>query len=243
MEDLQISLVAVVLLLAANAFFVAAEFALVKVRGYQLEQAGTGSSAAARLSVRMHRKLDAYLAACQLGITMASLGLGWVGEPAVAALLEPALARIGVTGPALHTIAFVLGFLIFSSLHIVVGEQVPKTYAIRKPTPVTLALAYPLHWFYLIAFPLNWALDRANAGVLRLLGVRGGPHHEIITEDELSAIVDRPSITDPWHWFSAPLRLTIGPTSAATVTRCTVSFLASSTLTSATSAICPAWLK
>ena len=190
MDNLQVSLIAIVVLLAANAFFVAAEFALVKVRGYQLDQAGTETSAAARLSIRMHRNLDAYLAACQLGITMASLGLGWVGEPAVAALLEPALSKIGISGPALHTIAFVLGFLIFSSLHIVVGEQVPKTYAIRKPTPVTIALAYPLHWFYLLVFPLNWLLDRANAGILRLLGVEGGPHHEVITEDEISAIVD-----------------------------------------------------
>lgn len=190
MENLQLSLVAIVLLLAANAFFVAAEFALVKVRAYQLDQANLGTSSAARLSVRMHGNLDAYLAACQLGITMASLGLGWVGEPAVAALLEPLLSKVGVAGPALHTIAFILGFLIFSSLHIVIGEQVPKTYAIRKPTPVTLALAWPLHGFYLLVFPLNWLLDRANAGILRLLGVEGGPHHEVITEDELSAIVD-----------------------------------------------------
>ena len=189
-DDIVFSLVAVGALLAANAFFVAAEFALVKVRGYQLTQATTSSRRSAALSVRMHGNLDAYLAACQLGITMASLGLGWVGEPAVAALLEPALSRVGVTGPSLHTISFLVGFLLFSSLHIVVGEQVPKTYAIRKPTPVTLALAYPLHWFYLLVYPLNWALDRANAAALRLLGVHGGPHHEVISEDEISAIVD-----------------------------------------------------
>ena len=190
MSSLTYSLVAVVILLAANAFFVAAEFALVKVRGYQLDQAVSQQRRAAILSARMHANLDAYLAACQLGITMASLGLGWVGEPAVAALLEPLLARVGVTGPALHTISFVIGFLIFSSLHIVVGEQVPKTYAIRKPTPVTLALAYPLQLFYWLVFPLNWLLDRANAGILRMLGVAGGPHHEVISEDEISAIVD-----------------------------------------------------
>lgn len=189
-DNIGYSLVAVGALLAANAFFVAAEFALVKVRGYQLDQASTRNRRSAALSVRMHGNLDAYLAACQLGITMASLGLGWVGEPAVAALLEPALSKIGVTGPSLHTISFLVGFLIFSSLHIVVGEQVPKTYAIRKPTPVTLALAYPLHWFYLLVYPLNWALDRANAAALKLLGVHGGPHHEVISEDEISAIVD-----------------------------------------------------
>ncbi|MGB5336689.1 MAG: hemolysin family protein [Woeseiaceae bacterium] len=190
MSSLTYSLIAVFVLLAANAFFVAAEFALVKIRGYQLDQAVHQQRRAALLSARMHNKLDAYLAACQLGITMASLGLGWVGEPAVAALLEPLLSKVGITGPALHTISFIVGFLIFSSLHIVVGEQVPKTYAIRKPTPVTLALAYPLHWFYRLVFPLNWLLDRANAGILRLLGIRGGPHHEIISEDEISAIVD-----------------------------------------------------
>ena len=190
MSSLTYSLIAVVLLLAANAFFVAAEFALVKVRGFQLDQAVTQRRRAAVLSAHMHANLDASLAACQLGITMASLGLGWVGEPAVAALLEPLLSKFGITGPALHTISFIIGFLIFSSLHIVVGEQVPKTYAIRKPTPVTLALAYPLHWFYWLAFPLNWLLDRANAGILRLLGVGGGAHHEVISEDEISAIVD-----------------------------------------------------
>ena len=190
MSTLGYSLVSVVLLLAANAFFVAAEFALVKVRGYQLDQAVSEKRRAAALTVRLHKNLDAYLAACQLGITMASLGLGWVGEPAVAALLEPLLSRVGITGPSLHTISFIVGFLLFSSLHIVVGEQVPKTYAIRKPTPVSLALAYPLHWFYRLVFPLNWLLDKTNAGILTLLGVRGGPHHEIITEDEISAIVD-----------------------------------------------------
>ena len=190
MNSIGYSLFAVGVLLAANAFFVAAEFAMVKIRGFQLVQAANTNRHAAALSQRMHRNLDAYLAACQLGITMASLGLGWVGEPAVAALLEPLLSKFGVTGPALHTISFLVGFLLFSSLHIVVGEQVPKTYAIRKPTPVTLALAYPLHWFYLLVFPLNWLLDRANAGFLRLLGIRGGPHHEVISEDEIGAIVD-----------------------------------------------------
>jgi CBS domain containing-hemolysin-like protein len=189
MSSLSYSLLSVVVLLAANAFFVAAEFALVKVRGYQLDLAVEQNRRAATLTVRMHQNLDAYLAACQLGITMASLGLGWVGEPAVAALLEPLLSKVGITGPSLHTISFIVGFLLFSSLHIVVGEQVPKTYAIRKPTPVSLALAYPLHWFYRLVFPLNWLLDKANAGALRLLGVPGGSHHEVISEDEISAIV------------------------------------------------------
>lgn len=185
------SLFAVALLLVANAFFVAAEFALVKVRGFQLEQAMVENRRAAALSTRMHGKLDAYLAACQLGITMASLGLGWVGEPAVAALLEPLFHKLGVSDASLHTVSFLIGFLIFSSLHIVIGEQVPKTYAIRNPRPVTLALAYPLQAFYLLVYPLNWALERANALVLRALGVPGGSHHEVISEEEISAIVSQ----------------------------------------------------
>ena len=190
MQTIGYSLVAVLILLAANAFFVAAEFALVKVRRFQLKQALADGRHAAALSIRMHRNLDAYLAACQLGITMASLGLGWVGEPAVAALLEPALSRFGVSEQSLHTISFLVGFLLFSSLHIVIGEQVPKTYAIRKAQPVTLFLAYPLLWFYWLVFPLNWLLDRANAGILKLIGVAEAPHHEIISEDEISSIVD-----------------------------------------------------
>ena len=190
MENVGYSLIAVVVLLAANAFFVAAEFALVKVRGFQLNQALMEGRHAAALSIRMHRNLDEYLAACQLGITMASLGLGWVGEPAVAALLGPSLSKLGMSEQSLHTISFLVGFLLFSSLHIVVGEQVPKTYAIRKAQPVTLLLAYPLLWFYWLVFPLNWLLDRANAGILKLIGVAEAPHHEIISEDEISSIVD-----------------------------------------------------
>lgn len=184
------SLIAIILLLIANAFFVAVEFALVKVRHFQLEEAVKQNKRFAPLTLKIHNNLDAYLAACQLGITMASLGLGWVGEPAVAALLEPLLAQVGVTGKSMHTISFIVGFLIFSSMHIVIGEQVPKTYAIRKPEPVSLWLAYPLEIFYRISYPLNWLLDRANAFILGLLGIKGGSHHEVISESEFSAILD-----------------------------------------------------
>ena len=158
MDDVALSLVTVVLLLAANAFFVAAEFALVKARGFRLETFAVQGSGAARLTLRIRADLEAYLAACQLGITMASLGLGWVGEPAVAALLEPLFHRLGVPDAALHTVAFLTGFLLFSSLHIVVGEQVPKTLAIRRAEPVSVWVAYPLHAAYLTVYPLNWLL-------------------------------------------------------------------------------------
>src|SRR5688572_25461142 len=105
-----VSILAIVLLLAANAFFVAAEFALVKVRAIRLEALAESGIRGAGLTLRILKHLEAYLAACQLGITMASLGLGWVGEPAVAALLEPVFRAAGLSEAALHTVAFVVGF-------------------------------------------------------------------------------------------------------------------------------------
>ncbi len=187
--DIAINLTAVVLLLAANGFFVAAEFALVKARGFRIEaQAGKGS-AAARLTLGIQGNLEAYLAACQLGITMASLGLGWVGEPAVAALLEPMFHWAGVPDALLHTSAFIVGFLIFSSLHIVVGEQVPKTFAIRKAEAVSLWVAYPLHVSYLLVWPLNWLLNKAAQSILVWFRVEQATHGDVLTGEELKGLV------------------------------------------------------
>lgn len=184
-----LSAVGILLLLAANAFFVAAEFALVKVRGSRIADMAEGGSARAKLTLRILRDLEAYLAACQLGITMASLGLGWLGEPAVAALLEPVLAAAGIDSSLLHPISFVVGFLVFSSLHIVVGEQVPKTFAIRKPEPMSIWVALPLHAFYLCCFPLNWMLNRASRAILRLFNVAEASHIEVYSGQELRGLI------------------------------------------------------
>ena len=183
------SLVAVVLLLVANGFFVAAEFALVKARGFRIETMANDGSAAAKLTLRIQAHLEAYLAACQLGITMASLGLGWVGEPAVAALLEPMFHFFGVPDAILHTVAFITGFLIFSSLHIVVGEQVPKTFAIRQAEAVSVWIAYPLHISYLIVYPLNWLLNWASGSILSLFGVKEATHGEVYSSEEFKGMV------------------------------------------------------
>ena len=189
MNTLTFNLIAVILLLVANGFFVAAEFALVKARGFRLETyAGEGSSAA-RLTLRIQANLESYLAACQLGITMASLGLGWVGEPAVAAILEPLFQRLGVPDTILHTSAFLAGFLIFSSLHIVVGEQVPKTFAIRRAEPVSVWVAYPLHIAYLMVFPLNWLLNRASRSILAMFNVEEVSHADVLSGEELKGLV------------------------------------------------------
>lgn len=184
-----LSIVAVVLLLAANAFFVAAEFALVKVRAIRLEALAAAGSRQAGLSLSILKHLEAYLAACQLGITMASLGLGWVGEPAVAALLEPLFRAMGLSETALHTVSFLVGFLIFSALHIVVGEQVPKTFAIRQPEPISLWVAVPLHAFFLMCWPLNWALNAAARGVLRLMGVAEASKLDAYSAAELRQLI------------------------------------------------------
>lgn len=187
--DAWLSLLMAVLLLAANAFFVAAEFALVKAKNFRIQALAEQGSGSARLALYIHHNLEAYLAACQLGITMASLGLGWVGEPTVAALLEPVFHSFELPDKVVHSVSFVIGFLLFSSLHIVVGEQVPKTLAIRKAEPVSLAVAYPLHFAYLAVYPLNWALNWASGRILGLFGVAEATHAEVLSGEELKGLV------------------------------------------------------
>ena len=167
-----VNLLLALFLLAANAFYVAAEFALVKSRGFRIDAMAEENRFGARLVQNMLGNIEAYLACCQLGITMASLGLGWVGEPTVSALLKPVLTPLGMPESALHFTSFFVGFLVFSSLHIVLGEQVPKTLAIREPEPVSLWIAYPLHVSFLLFYPLNWLLNTASRSILRMLGVR-----------------------------------------------------------------------
>lgn len=190
MTDTLISLSIAVLLLAANAFYVAAEFALVKSKGFRIDAMAEDNRFAARLLQKMMRNVEAYLACCQLGITMASLGLGWVGEPTVAALLTPVLIPLGMPESALHFTSFLVGFLVFSSLHIVVGEQVPKTLAIREPIPVSQWIAYPLYASYLLFYPLNWLLNSSSRALLRMLGVREGSQQEILTDSEIEGLVE-----------------------------------------------------
>ena len=189
MSSAAINLLLAVFLLAANAFYVAAEFALVKSRGFRVKAMAEQNRFGARLLQKMMRNIEAYLACCQLGITMASLGLGWVGEPTVAALLKPVLDPLGMPESALHFTSFVTGFLVFSSLHIVIGEQVPKTLAIRQPVPVSQWIAYPLYVSYLIFYPLNWLLNAASHAILRLLGVQESSQNEILTDSEIEGLV------------------------------------------------------
>ncbi len=184
------NLLLAVLLLAANAFYVAAEFALVKARGFRVDAMVEQNRFGARLVQKMLGNIEAYLACCQLGITMASLGLGWVGEPTVSALLHPVLVPLGMSESALHVTSFMVGFLVFSSLHIVVGEQVPKTLAIREPIPVSQWIAYPLQVSFLVLYPLNWLLNAASRSILRLFGAKEGSNQEILTDVEIEGLVE-----------------------------------------------------
>ena len=189
MASLLAMTIVVVLLLAANAFFVAAEFALVKARGFRIDALVSEGRSGATMARKIQQDLEAYLAACQLGITMASLGLGWVGEPAVASILHPVFEFLQTPESMIHTTSFLVGFVIFSSLHIVVGEQVPKTFAIRQSEPVSLWVAYPLRAFYLLVYPLNWALNRASGGILALFNVEEATHADVFTDEELRGLI------------------------------------------------------
>ena len=169
------------LLVALNGFFVAAEFALVKVRGTQLDTLIADGNRRAQLTRRMTKDLDAYLSATQVGITLASLALGWIGEPAFAHLIRPLVSWIpGMSEAGLHTLALVGAFLTITILHIVVGELAPKSVAIRKPEPVSLWIAYPLWGFYHVIYPAIWLLNHAANFLLRLVGVQP------VTEGELA---------------------------------------------------------
>lgn len=184
------NIILALVLLALNAFFVAAEFALVKVRGVRIEAMAARNRFAAQKTIDIQRNLESYLAACQLGITMTSLGLGWVGEPTVAAMLKPILEPLGFSDAMLHTISFLVGFTVFSSLHIVVGEQVPKTLAIRKAESTALLIAYPLYYFYVVFYPLTWVLNAASRAILRLMRVEEAGHAEILSNEEIRGLVD-----------------------------------------------------
>jgi CBS domain containing-hemolysin-like protein len=185
-----LNLVIVVLLVLANGFFVASEFALVGVRKSRIETlAKTGDARAKRL-LPLLNNLNAYISATQLGITLASLALGWIGEPAIAHLLEaPLKGRISET--LLHTIAFALAFSIITFLHIVLGELAPKTMALERAEKTALAIALPLDLFYrLFRWPIQ-LLDWAGTRTVRLFGLHpSGGHASIYTEDELRQLID-----------------------------------------------------
>lgn len=163
---------AAIFLVLLNGFFVAAEFGLVKLRATRVRSLAKVGGLRGRLLVAVHQNLDAYLSACQLGITLASLGLGWVGEPAFARILEPLLTAIGIESAEwIQSISLFFAFFVISFLHIVVGELAPKSMAIRTPERVSLWTAPALYLFYWTMFPAIWVLNKSANAVLRWLGL------------------------------------------------------------------------
>lgn len=187
--SITLKLLAVLLLVAANGFFVAAEFALVSVRSSRIETLVASGSKSAKRLMQLLQNLNAYLSACQLGITLASLALGWIGEPAIARLLEGPLS--GLSDTWRHAIAFAVAFSIITSLHIVLGEQAPKLMGLALAEKVALAVALPMQLFYRVfSLPIR-ALDWASVRTVKLAGIKATAEHaSTYTEDELRRLVD-----------------------------------------------------
>lgn len=179
------------LFIIANGFFVAAEFAIIKVRPTQLAEMAAAGSTRARMARRIAKKLDSYLSATQLGVTLASLALGWVGEPAFEHLIEPRLAFLGVYSIAVaHTIAASIAFIVISSLHIIFGELGPKYLAIDKSLGTALWSAHFLRAFYVLMYPIIWMLNRTTNAVLRVVGIKPASDHEMAhSQEELRLIL------------------------------------------------------
>jgi CBS domain containing-hemolysin-like protein len=184
-------IVVALLLVLLNGFFVAAEFGLVKLRQTQARALADARGWRGRVLVGVHAHLDAYLSACQLGITLASLGLGWVGEPAFARLLEPLFAHFGGVSPdTLHIVSFVFAFTVISFLHIVLGELAPKSLAIRRTEPVALWTAAPLYAFYWVMYPAIRLLNASANAILRMVGLDIDRHHDAhYSREELKLIL------------------------------------------------------
>lgn len=185
------------LLVFLNGFFVAAEFAIVKVRSSQLEVKAAGGNKTADLSLNILKNLDGYLSATQLGITLASLGLGWIGESVVTRIILNIIDFLGyeINADLLHKIALVLSFGIITVLHIVFGELAPKSIAIQKPEETTLSLSYPLRFFYIVFKPLIWVLNGFASVILRMLGFNMSDIHEIHSAEELQLILDQGKVS------------------------------------------------
>lgn len=193
-----LGIVVVFLLVFANGFFVASEFALVAVRKSRVESLAAAGNAGARRLLDLLNNLNAYISATQLGITLASLGLGWIGEPAVARLIDVPLANLAVatgwdvlaTGAVLHTVSFVIAFSIITFLHIVLGELAPKTAALEISERIALLIALPMQIFYRVFYYPIRVLDWTGTKTVRLFRLHpAGGHASIYTEDEIRQLI------------------------------------------------------
>ena len=183
-----------ILLVVANGFFVAAEFAIVKVRSSQIELRAQTGKKSAQMAQTIISHLDAYLSATQLGITLASLGLGWVGEPIVARLIADVMNLLGFEGgeELAHAIALPVAFVLITVLHIVLGELAPKSLAIQRPEQTTLAISYPLRFFYVLFKPFIVTLNGLANFLLRKVGIQpAGALEHVHSNEELRLLLEQ----------------------------------------------------
>ncbi len=180
----------VAVLIGFTAFFVASEFAIVKVRSSRIDQLISEGNKNAVVAKKIISNLDEYLSACQLGITITALGLGWLGEPTVEHLLHPVFEKMNFSPYVSNILSFGIAFAAITFLHVVIGELAPKTVAIQKAEAITLLTARPLVLFYKIMYPFIWALNGSARGIIRLFGLKPASEHELAhSEEELRLIL------------------------------------------------------
>lgn len=188
--EITIKLLAVALLIALTAFFVASEFAIVKVRTSRINQLIEEGNTAAIAAKRVIGHLDEYLSACQLGITVTALGLGWLGEPTVELILHPLFEKFHMDESLTGILSFVIAFASVTFLHVVIGELAPKTVAIQKAEQITLLFSKPLIWFYRIMFPFIWVLNGSARILTGMFGIKSASEQESAhSEEELRIIL------------------------------------------------------
>ncbi|MBE2908575.1 hemolysin family protein [Anoxybacillus flavithermus] len=185
-----VNLLMVGILIALTAFFVASEFAIVKVRRTRIDQLVAEGNRSAMAAKRVISNLDEYLSACQLGITITALGLGWLGEPTVEHLLRPVFEQMNLNESVASLLSFAIAFVAITYLHVVVGELAPKTLAIQKAETITLLCSRPLILFYKIMYPFIWVLNGSARVIIGLFGLRPASEHEVAhSEEELRLIL------------------------------------------------------
>lgn len=185
-----VSLLLIAVLIAFTAFFVATEFAIVKIRSTRIDQLVEEGKPGAKAAKHVITHMDEYLSACQLGITITALGIGWLGEPAIKSLTDPLFASMGINPSMSHIISIAIAFLIITFLHVVVGELAPKTVAIQKAEAITLLCAKPIIWFYRILFPFIWILNGSARLLVGIFGLKPITEHEMShSEEELRIIL------------------------------------------------------
>ena len=187
---LTINVLLIIVLIIATAFFVATEFAIVKLRPSRVDQMVQEGKKNAWAVQKVTSNLDGYLSACQLGITVTALGLGWLGKPTVEKILHPLFEQMTLPSEMVSFLSFIIAFSFITFLHVVIGELAPKSLAIQKSELVSIICAKPIIWFYRIMYPFIWVLNGSANRFIRIFGLRPAKEHEEAhSEEELRIIL------------------------------------------------------